>query len=251
MPAYSVNCGGSVVFNYEIDGNDVKNVSIEIPTYAGIPARLGASSHPSGLTAADITTSTLSFVFYLNNTPYNVYNHTGVSYPADVVPPNATFPSWGVTVYGTEIKIYVYCFAYVSDSGNSYLQREISDGGSKKLIATHTIDVNPPTISGPTFPNPSEISVVGSDIYCKNNTLTVTYTASDTGGSGLAGISIDGGPLQPSPASKTYTVTGDFTSTAYAQDNAGNQSLPPISKTFKFDNIPPTISNFIVNSATT
>ena len=111
-------------------------------------------------------------------------------------------------------------------------------------------DAIPPTISGPNTSS-SDVTLVGSDIYCKNNTLTVTYTASDTGGSGLAGIWIDGVQASSSgSASKTYTVTADFTSSAYARDNASNQS-PTVSQLFKFDNIPPTISNFIVNSATT
>ena len=100
-------------------------------------------------------------------------------------------------------------------------------------------DTTPPTISAPTYPA-SEVSEVSGQTYVKGSTVTVSYTGSDTGGSGLAGISIDGGSLQSSPASKTYTVTGDFTSTAYAKDGAGNQS-GSVSKAFKKDNIAPTI----------
>lgn len=101
-------------------------------------------------------------------------------------------------------------------------------------------DSIPPTISGPSYPA-SEVSEVSGQTYVKGSTVTVTYTGSDSGGSGLAGISIDGGSLQSSPASKTYTVTADFTSTAYAKDGAGNQS-GSVSKAFKFDNIAPTFT---------
>jgi len=111
-------------------------------------------------------------------------------------------------------------------------------------------DNTPPTISGPAYPA-SEVNEVSGQTYVKGSTVTVTYTASDSGGSGLAGIWIDGVQASSSgSASKTYTVTSDFTSSAYSRDGEGNQS-GTVSKAFKYDNIAPTISNFIVNSATT
>ena len=110
-------------------------------------------------------------------------------------------------------------------------------------------DSTPPTITGPTY-NSSDVTLVGSDLYVKTSSITISYSATDTE-SGVAGIWIDGVQASSSgSASKTYTVTADFTSSAYARDNASNQS-PTVSQLFKFDNIPPTISNFIVNSATT
>jgi len=125
-------------------------------------------------------------------------------------------------------------------------------GYGMKVDLMHTFtppDSTPPTISGPTY-NSSDVTLVGPDIYVKTSSITISYSATDTE-SGVAGIWIDGVQASSSgSASKTYTVTADFTSSAYARDNASNQS-PTVSQLFKFDNIPPTISNFIVNSATT
>ena len=97
-----------------------------------------------------------------------------------------------------------------------------------------------PTISGPNY-NSSDVTVVGSDTYIKTNSITISYSAIDnSGGSGIAGIWIDGTQASSTgSASKIYTSPSPFTTSAYAKDAAGNQSST-VSKSFKFDTIAPT-----------
>lgn len=112
------------------------------------------------------------------------------------------------------------------------------------MINVHPIvalDAVPPTISGPNY-SASDVAVVGSTNYVKSNSITISYSASDSGGSGLAGIWIDGSQASTSgSASKTYTGPAPFTTTAYAKDGAGNVS-GTVSKSFQFDTVAPTIS---------
>jgi len=141
-------------------------------------------------------------------THYQIYNQSGTSNPHTF---NIVFPSGG------PYTVIMRC-DNTDDQG-----RDQNFGQPFYGEPPVPPDTTPPTISAPTYPA-SEVSEVSGQTYVKGSTVTVSYTGSDTGGSGLAGISIDGGSLQSSPASKTYTVTGDFTSTAYAKDGAGNQS---------------------------
>jgi len=102
-------------------------------------------------------------------------------------------------------------------------------------------DLTAPTITGPNYPA-SDIVIVGSEKYVKSNSITVSYSATDTE-SGVAGIWIDGVQASSSgSASKTYTGPTPFTTEAYAEDVAGNQSAPTSSESFKFDNNPPTVA---------
>ena len=71
--------------------------------------------------------------------------------------------------------------------------------------------------------------------------VTVTLTATDTGGSGVAATfyRVDSGPQQTYTG--PFTVSGDFAHlvTFYSTDNAGNAEGPAKSATFSIDSTPP------------
>jgi len=248
---------GGITMHIQKDGGYVKNFRIVIPSITGVTdGGGGCSGHPGSSSSCtdgsnySSSSAKLTARFKVNSSAWyywNSMNHSSKSpssYPIDI-----TDTSTLINVYSNPtMTVYLDFFAYLRDSNNS---SSCAQKGLHECPFFHfTLDSTPPTISGPAYPA-SEVNEVSGQTYVKGSTVTVTYTASDSGGSGLAGIWIDGVQASSSgSASKTYTVTSDFTSSAYSRDGEGNQS-GTVSKAFKYDNIAPTISNFIVNSATT
>ena len=113
-----------------------------------------------------------------------------------------------------------------------------------------TFDTTPPTISLPNL-NGAAMNYVNGISWASDSSVTVSFTASDSGGSGLKGIHLSpGGFTSGGSASHTFNSPGkNITISAYAEDNA-NLFSDTKSYTFSFDDVPPT-TTIAHNSAVT
>ncbi|MDX6229227.1 MAG: large repetitive protein, partial [Frankiales bacterium] len=98
------------------------------------------------------------------------------------------------------------------------------NGSTSTFSASYVLDNTGPTVSGALNPSPNAAG------WNKTN-VTVTWTATDPGGSGIATVI---------PASDTVTTDGTVTKSAIATDNVGNSASG--SKVVKLDKTAPTIT---------
>ena len=113
-------------------------------------------------------------------------------------------------------------------------------GFSKTIGPISPPDNIPPTISDPNL-NGATINQVSGINWVSDSSITISFTASDTGGSNLKGIHLShGGFVSGGSASYTFNSPGqNITISAYAEDNV-NLTSGSKSYTFSFDTNPPT-----------
>ena len=138
--------------------------------------------------------------------------------------------------------VYTSPFTASGEGKNEVLARSWDNAGNDEgppAFETFKIDMTPPTTT--------VIYVNGTmgnyDWYVSD--VSVSFGVTDTGGSGVAGTEYsldDGVTWQPAPYPFYITTDGYYTMLARSWDNALNVEETPISKTFKIDQTPPTLT---------
>ena len=164
------------------------------------------------------------------------------------------------------IKSYSYNSSYAGTTRTNYFNIVATDNAGNSTTASDYVNVVYASIPDTTAPSVEFTGASPTTIYLNNSTtsanVSLTVTASDTGGSGLSSVSVNNGASQVYQYGSNwyYQKTFNFndygwgnttvTFTATASDGAGNNSSATQSITVnKSDTQNPSISTFSANAS--
>ena len=225
---------------------------------------------PGGGTVSDTTRPSLTIKSF-TRTINIAYNGTGSS----TITVEATDYGSGianVTIDGVQmlhtggstyvgIKAYNYSSSYAGTTRTNYFTIRATDGAGNITTASDYLNVVYASIPDNTAPSVSFTGASPTTVYLNNSTtaanVSLTVTASDTGGSGLASVSVNNGASQVYQYGSNWYFQKTFnfndygwgnttvTFTATASDGAGNNSSATQNIVVnKSDSLAPTISSF-------
>ncbi len=175
--------------------------------------------------------------------PFSITSYASASSGLTVSFSTATSPI--CTVSGGTVTILTsgVCTINANQAGNSNYNS--APQVQQSLTVT---DTTPPTTTGSAAKADSSTYTFGS---WTNQAVTITLSASDTGGSGLAHTfyTLDSGSQTTYSAPFTVSTEASHTVTFWSTDNAGNEETPHHSVSVKIDLTKPAISGAATTSA--